>query len=111
MSSFNYVFNFKNLFYILVVLGALIMFVNMVVAGSLRKTIPGGFVGKWLAIMWVFMFFFFIAEAGAFFFISSLHNINLSYFLIGAVLFFGSIFVGVVNRFIFHLLRELEIHK
>jgi hypothetical protein len=83
----------------------------MIIAASLKNRIPGGFVGKWLAIMWVFMFFFFLAEAGAFFFISSLSNINLSYFLIGAVLFFGSVFVGVVNRFVFHLIRELEIHK
>ncbi|MGC8554091.1 MAG: hypothetical protein ACP5NA_01155 [Candidatus Acidulodesulfobacterium sp.] len=103
--------SFMNLFYVLVVLGAAIMFANMIIAASLRKRIPGGFVGKWLAIMWVFMFFFFLAEAGAFFFISSLNNIDLSYFLIGSVLFFGSIFVAVVNRFIFHLIRELEIHK
>ncbi|MDA8157763.1 MAG: hypothetical protein M0034_01045 [Deltaproteobacteria bacterium] len=107
----NSIFTFKGIFYLLVVLGALIMFMNMIIAASLKNRIPGGFVGRWLTIMWVFMFFFFLAETGAFFFISSLNNINLSYFLIGAVLFFGSVFVAVVNRFIFHLIRELEIHK
>lgn len=107
----NFIFTFKGVFYLLVILGALIMFINMIIAASLKNRIPGGFVGKWLTILWVFMFFFFLAEAGAFLFISSLHNINLSYFLIGAVLFFGSVFVGVVNRFIFHLINELEIHK
>lgn len=111
MVNLNSILTFKGFFYILVLLGALIMFINMIIAASLRKRIPGGFVGKWLTIMWVFMFFFFLAEAGAFLFISSLDNINLSYFLIGAVLFFGSVFVGVVNRFVFHLIRELEIHK
>ncbi len=111
MVELNYIFTLKGLFYVLVVLGAIIMFANMVIAAYLKKRIPGGFVGKWLTIMWVFMLFFFIAEAGAFFFISSLNNIDLSYFLIGAVLFFGSIFVGIVNRFIYHLIRELEIQK
>ena len=108
--NLNSILTFKSIFYLLVVLGALIMFANMIIAASLKKRIPGGFVGKWLTIMWVFMFFFFLAETGAFFFISSFHNINLSYFLIGAVLFFGSVFVGAVNRFIFHLIRELDIH-
>ncbi len=103
--------NFKNLFYILILFGALIMLVNMIVASSLKKRIPGGFVGKWLAIMFVFMLFFFLAEAGSFFFISYLTNMDLSYFLISLVLFFGSIFVAVVNRFIFHLIKELEVRK
>ena len=111
MFNLGHALSFMGLFYVLVVLGAVIMFANMIIAASLMKRIPGGFVGKWLAIMWVFMFFFFLAEAGAFFFISSLNNIDLSYFLIGLVLFFGSIFVAVVNRFLLHLIRELEIHK
>ena len=111
MVNLNSILTFKSIFYLLVVVGALIMLVNMIIAASLKKRVPGGFVGRWLTIMWVFMFFFFLAETGAFFFISSFRNINLSYFLIGAVLFFGSVFVGVVNRFIFHLIRELEIHK
>ena len=110
-ASLSYIVTFKGFFYLLVILGALIMFMNMIIAASLKNRIPGGFVGKWLTIMWIFMFFFFLAETAAFFFISSLSNINLSYFLIGAVLFFGSVFVGVVNRFIYHLIRELEIHK
>lgn len=103
--------NFKSLFYIFVLFGALIMLVNMFIASSLKKRVPGGFVGKWLAIMFIFMLFFFIAEAGSFFFISYLTNMNLSYFLIALVLFFGSIFVAVVNRFIFHLIQELEVRK
>ena len=111
MVNLNSILTFKSIFYLLVVVGALIMLVNMIIAASLKKRVPGGFVGRWLTIMWVFMFFFFLAETGAFFFISSFRNINLSYFLIGAVLFFGSVFVGVVNRFILHLIRELEIHK
>lgn len=102
---------FKNFFYLFVLVGAVVMLINMIVAASLKNRIPGGFVGKWLTIMWIFMFFFFIAETGAFFFIQSLNNIKLSYFLIGLVLFFGSVFVGVVNRFILHLINELEIHK
>ncbi|RZD15606.1 MAG: hypothetical protein EVJ46_08720 [Candidatus Acididesulfobacter guangdongensis] len=103
--------NFKNLFYIFILFGALIMLINMVIASSLKKRIPGGFVGKWLAIMFVFMLFFFIAEAGSFFFISYLTNMDLAYFLISLVLFFGSIFVAIVNRFIFHLIKELEVRK
>jgi hypothetical protein len=57
------------------------------------------------------MLFFFIAEAGSFFFISYLTNMDLAYFLISLVLFFGSIFVAIVNRFIFHLIKELEVRK
>ena len=102
---------FKNLFYLLVLLGAVIMLSNMIIAASLKNKIPGGFVGKWLTIMWFFMFFFFLAETGAFFFITSLNNINLSYFLIGLVLFFGSVFVLVVNRFVYHLIKELALDK
>ncbi|MDA8053778.1 MAG: hypothetical protein M0012_06490 [Deltaproteobacteria bacterium] len=101
----------KNLFYVFVLFGAVIMFLNMLMAASLKNKIPGGFVGKWLLIMWFFMFFFFLAEAGAFFFITSLNNINLSYFLIGLVLFFGSVFVAVVNRFVYHLIKELALDK
>lgn len=102
---------FKNLFYVLVLLGALIMLFNMIIASSLKNKIPGGFVGKWLTVMWLFMFFFFLAEAGAFFFITSLGNIDMSYFLIGFVLFFGSVFVAVVNRFIYHLIKELALDR
>ncbi len=99
---------FKNLFYILVLFGALLMLLNMIVAASLKNKIPGGFVGRWLTLMWLFMFFFFLSEAGAFFFIASLRNVYMSYFLIGLTLFFGSVFVAVVNRFIFHLINEFS---
>ncbi len=55
----NFIFTFKGIFYLLVVPGALIMFMNMIIAAFLKKRIPGGFVGRWLNIMWVFMFFSF----------------------------------------------------
>lgn len=108
MLTLGSLMTFKNLFYILVLFGALIMLLNMVVAASLKNKVPGGFVGRWLTLMWLFMFFFFLAEAGAFFFIASLHNVLMSYFLIGLVLFFGSVFVAVVNRFIYHLINEFS---
>ncbi|HEC25181.1 MAG TPA: hypothetical protein ENI54_04140 [bacterium] len=111
MSIITSILTLKGLFYLLVAAGAIIMFANMVIAASLKNRVPGGFVGKWLTIMWVFMFFFFLAEAGAFFFIKSLKNMALSYFIIGLVLFFGSIFIVVVNRFMYHLIKELEVHK
>ena len=107
----NYIFSLKSLFYVLLFLGAVIMLINMFVASSLKKKVPGGFVGKWLSIMILFMFFFFIAEAGGFFFVTSIKNKDISNFLIASVLFFGSVFVGIVNRFIYHLMKELEVHK
>jgi hypothetical protein len=100
-----------NLFYFFLLLGAVIMFANIIAANSLKKKVPGGFVGRWLSLMLVFMFFFFLAEAGSFFFIAMIKYLPLSYFLISLVLFFGSVYVGVTVRFIYHLLKELEVHK
>ncbi len=111
MSGLFLFFNLMNLFYFFLLLGAILMLINIIAANSLKKNIPGGFVGKWLSLMLVFMFFFFLAEAGSFFFIATIRYLPLSYFLISLVLFFGSIYVAVTVRFIQHLLKELEVRK
>lgn len=104
----NLYLTYKNIFYILVLFSAAIMLINIIVALSLKNKILGGFVGRWLSILFLFMVFFTIAEVLSFFFISSLNSIYTAYFIISVILLFGSVFVAAVNRFIYHLINNMN---
>jgi hypothetical protein len=102
-------FSMKNLFYVIVGIGALIIIFNLVLTIILRPNIPGGFTGKWLEILWLCMFLFIVSEgAGAFFFMTHQDGIYLSYFLISLGVFAAAVFIAVANRFIYNLIKELE---
>jgi hypothetical protein len=109
MISHLSLFSIENLFYAIVGIGTVIIIFNLVYTIILRPTIPGGFTGKWLEILWFCMFLFILSEgSGAFFFMTHKGGIYLSYFLISLGVLAAAVFIAVANRFIYNLIKELE---
>jgi hypothetical protein len=96
-------------FYVIIMLGAIIIIFNLFITVFLRTKIPGGYAGKWFVIMWLCMFIFIFSEgAGAFFFMTRQQGIYLSYIFISLGVLAAAIFMAVANRFIYKLIKELE---
>ena len=103
------IMSFEGFFYVIVMLGAIIIIFNLFITVFLRSKIPGGYTGRWLTIMWLCMFIFIASEgAGAFFFMTRQQSIYVSYFLISLGVLAAAIFIAVANRFIYKLIKELE---